>query len=489
MQGNIFKMLAKDSMIYGLSSILARMLNFLLLPVYTRILGEGEFGLFNEIFAYIAVLQVVLVFGLETGVFKFASSKDYVPEKVFATATGFLSLVALLFFVAVFSFSGNIAGKMGYQPLAVVYAGGILAADCFTAIFFARLRYERRTRRFALLRSVKILSEVAFNLFFLFVIPQYLHSHSGSALHRFFTPEVSYVYVMAAIFCSGIVAIFLFLPEIIRTKYRIAGGYFKPLFLYSFPLMLAGLQGILNDFIDRPLFRYLVPEMEQTWSEQLGIFSANARLAVIMSLLVQVFRYAAEPYFFSAAAKTDIKPVYARMMKYFTLFCILIFLLVNCFSDLLQYVLGKNFRSGMEILPIMLFAYMLSGINQNISMWYKLASKTKMAMVVTFAGLTTTILVNLLFMPRFGYQVAAWGHVASYLVMIVTSWHLSKAYYKIPYQWTSIITYLLCGLAIFALGKLFKTPSSTLNICINTALILLFVAAAWRTERRASKFG
>ncbi|MDR2423781.1 MAG: oligosaccharide flippase family protein [Prevotellaceae bacterium] len=481
---NILKRLAKDSMIYGLSSILARMLNFLLLPIYTRILGEGEFGMFNEIFAYIAVLQVFLVFGMETGVFKFASAKDYDSEKVFSTATGFLSVVALVFFVTVFGFAGSIAKKMDYYPLAVVYMAGILAADCFTAIFFARLRHEGRTRRFALLRSLKILAEVLFNLLFLFIVPQYLKSNTTSVLLHFFTPEVSYVYVMAAIFCSGLVSIVLFLPDIVRTKYRIEIRYFKSLFLYSFPLMLAGLQGILNDFIDRPLFRYLAPETQLAWNEQLGIFSANARLAVIMSLLVQVFRYAAEPYFFSESAKTDIKPVYARMMKYFTLFCILIFLLVNCYADILQYLLGKNYRAGMDILPVMLFAYMLSGINQNISMWYKLASKTGMAMLVTFAGLATTILVNLIFMPQFGYHVAAWGHVASYTVMIITSWQLSKQYYKIPYQWKSIITYLVIGLIIFAVGKLFKTSSSTLNMTVNTVLILIFILAVWRKERR-----
>jgi O-antigen/teichoic acid export membrane protein len=483
MKKDVFKRLAKDTGIYGMSSILARTLNFFLLPVYTRVLSEGSYGLYTEIFAYIALIQVVLIFGMETGFFRFASLDGYDSRKVFSTIACFMLAVALVFFCLCAVFAGKIAAGKNYYPVAVIYAAGILSMDIFTSVFFARLRYERKAMKFAIYRTIKILSEILFNLLFLLLLPQYFETRSQSALLNFFTPDASYVYILSAVFCSCVVSVLLFLPEIIRTKYRIYFPYLKVILIYSFPLMLAGLQGTLNDFVDRYLFRYLAPEDVSTWEVQLGIFGAAAKLAVLMLLFVQMFRYAAEPYFFSEASKSDIKPVYAKVMKYFTVFCIIIFLSINFYSDILQYLLGKNFRLGMTVLPIMLFAYMLSGINQNISMWYKLASKTKIAMLVTLAGLLTSIAVNLLFMPKYSYMAAAWGHVASYAVMILISWQLSKRYYRIPYQWTSIMLYLALGIALFFASEVMETSSVLLNLTLNTVLLLLFVFFVAKKEK------
>jgi O-antigen/teichoic acid export membrane protein len=483
MKKNIFKRLVKDTGIYGISSILARTLNFFLLPIYTRILSEGSYGIYTEIFAYIAIIQVVLIFGLETGFFRFASLDGYDSEKVFSTISCFMLFVSLVFFGLCFVFSGDIAASQNYYPVAVIYTAGILAIDTFTSIFFARLRYNRKAIRFAVYRSIKILSEIVFNLLFLYLLPKYFASHPHSALMKFFTPEASYVYILAAVFCSCIVSLALFIPEIIRTKYKVYLPYLKRLLIYSLPLMLAGLQGALNDFIDRYLFRYLAPENGYTWEEQLGIFGAAVKLAVLMSLFVQMFRYAAEPYFFSEASKSDIKPVYAKAMKYFTIFCIVVFLSINFYSEILQYILGQKFRSGMIVLPVMLFAYMLSGINQNVSMWYKLASKTKIAMLITLAGLLTSLAVNLLFMPTYSYRAAAWGHVASYLVMIFISWQLSKRYYKIPYQWGSIMLYLLLGIILFFASRIVETKSLVLNLSFNSVLLLIFLSFVIIKER------
>jgi O-antigen/teichoic acid export membrane protein len=484
MKKNIVKRLAKDTGIYGISSILARTLNFFLLPIYTRILSEGNYGIYTEIFAYIAIIQVILIFGLETGFFRFASLDGYDSGKVFSTISCFMLIVSLAFFGLCFILADDIAVWKNYYSEAVIYTAGILAIDTFTSVFFARLRYERKAIKFAVYRSIKIFSEIFFNLLFLYLLPTYFVSHPQSALLKLFTPEASYVYILSAVFCSCIVSLLLFLPEIIRTRYRIHFPYLKTLLIYSFPLMLAGLQGTLNDFIDRYLFRYLAPENEYTWEEQLGIFGAAAKLAVLMSLFVQMFRYAAEPYFFAEASKTDIKPVYAKVMKYFTIFCVIIFLLINFYSDLLQYILGQKFRSGMIVLPIMLFAYMLSGINQNVSIWYKLASKTKIAMIVTFAGLITSVTMNLLFMPTYSYKAAAWGHIASYSVMIFVSWQLSKRFYKIPYQWKSIMLYLFLGIVLFYASRAMETTSLALNLFLHTVLLALFILFAIIKENR-----
>jgi O-antigen/teichoic acid export membrane protein len=475
MKNSIIKRLAKDTGIYGISSILARTLNFFLLPIYTRILSEGNYGIYTEIFAYIAIIQVILIFGMETGFFRFASLDGYDSGKVFSTVSCFMLIISLMFFGLCCVFAGDIAAVNGYSSEAVAYAAGILAIDTFTSVFFARLRYERKAVKFAVYRTIKIVSEIVFNLLFLYLLPKYFVTHPHSALLKFFTPEASYVYILAAVFCSCAVSLLLFVPEIIRTKFKVYLPYLKPILIYSFPLMLAGLQGTLNDFIDRSFFRYLAPENEYTWDEQLGVFGAAVKLAVLMSLFVQMFRYAAEPYFFAEASKSDIKPVYAKAMKYFTIFCVVIFLIINFYSDILQYLLGKKFRSGMIVLPIMLFAYMLSGINQNVSMWYKLASKTGIAMLVTFAGLLTSVVINLLFMPTYSYRAAAWGHVASYAVMIFISWQLSKRYYKIPYQWGSIMLYLFLGLVLFFASRAMETTSFLLNMTLYTMLLALFI--------------
>ncbi|MDR1581778.1 MAG: oligosaccharide flippase family protein [Prevotellaceae bacterium] len=488
MKKDIFKRLAKDTGIYGISSILARTLNFFLLPIYTRLLSEGSYGIYTEIFAYIALIQIVLIFGMETGFFRFASLDGYDSGKVFSTISCFMLIVSLAFFGLCFFFVNEIALNKSYYPIAVIYAAGILSIDTFTSIFFARLRYERKAMKFAIYRSIKILFEIFFNLLFLYLLPKYFASHPQSTLLIFFTPKASYVYILAAVFCSCIVSILLFLPEIICTKYRIYFPYFKPLLIYSFPLMLAGLQGTLNDFVDRYLFRYFAPENEYSWDEQLGIFGAAAKLAVLMSLFVQMFRYAAEPYFFSETSKLDIKPVYAKVTKYFTIFCIIIFLAINFYSDILQYILDQKFRSGMIVLPTMLFAYMLSGINQNVSMWYKLASKTKIAMLVTFVGLLTSITVNVLFMPIYSYKAAAWGHVASYMVMILINWQLSKRYYKIPYQWSSIILYLTLGIILFFASRIMETSSMLLNLILYSGLLLLFIFFVIKKEKIISYY-
>ena len=480
---SVFGRLMKDTAIYGLSSILARMLNFFMLPLYTRKLTEGDFGTYSDIFAYIALLQVVLVFGMETGFFRFASRNDRDPDKAFQTIAGFLLVTSSVFFVAMCVFSSDIARTMGYYPVAVILTAGILAVDSYASVMFARLRYERKAMKFAVIRSVKIVAEVAFNLIFLLTLPAYFESHPHSVLLNVFTPQISYVYVLAAVFCSCLIPILFFARDILKTPLKISKTYLNEIFIYSFPLMLAGLQGVANDFADRILFRFLAPRTETTWNEQLGLFSANARLAVIMTLFVQMFRYAAEPYFFSSAAKEDIRPTYARVTKYFTVFCVVIFLFTALYADVFKLILGEGFRQGIFILPIMLTANIFSGINQNLSIWYKLASRTKTAVLITFCGLVTTLAVNVIFMPRYGYVAAAWGHPASYSVMLLVSWNLSKKYYKIPYEWGKIIFYIAFGLFLYAASRVVPEKSPATGLILNTVLLSIFVASAVRIER------
>jgi len=248
---------------------------------------------------------------------------------------------------------------------------------------------------------------------------------------------------------------------------------------YAIPLMLAGLPGILNDFIDRILFRFLIPA-SQVWRSELGIFQAGVKLAVLMTLFIQMFRYAAEPFFFAQAKEKQSRELYAKVFNYFTALSVLVFLGVLLYADVIGLVLGRDFRAGLSVLPIMLFAYMLLGMSFNVSIWYKLTEKTSIAIYITCAGLAVTLAANFLFMPRFGYVAAAWAHLFSYAVILGLNIILGQKYYPVPYQWKRIGLYLGVGLAIWALTLILPAMSIMLKLFVHTLFILGYIIFVWR---------
>ncbi|MDR1055114.1 MAG: oligosaccharide flippase family protein [Prevotellaceae bacterium] len=477
----IFSRLIKDTAIYGISSIVARTINFFFVPLYTRMLGIGEYGIYIEIFGYIALLQVVLTFGLETGFFRYASHDEHDASLVFSTILRFLFTTSLVFFAGICFYSGSIAYLMGYFKVAVIYTAAILAIDCFTAVLFAKLRYERKALKFAIFRTVKILSEVGFNIFLFFVMPGYFVDHPDSYLLNFIPATPDYRYILAAVFGSCVISLILFIPEIIRTPFRFSMRTLKTVLLYSLPLMIAGIPGVANDFIDRILFRFFAPDTSP-WLEQLGIFGANTKLAVIMMLFVQMFRYAAEPFFFASSNQPNVRQVYADVMRYFTAFCMVIFVFVMMYIDAFSLVLGKDFRSGVTVVPIMLIANLLLGINQNLSMWYKLYGKTNMALIVTLSGLGATLCVDIIFMPLFGNIAAASGHLVSYTVMVFISYRLSLKYYPIPYQWGRLMLYIFGGVILYLLSLLLSDMHIIIKLLFNTVLLFIYIFFVLRIE-------
>ena len=478
----IFSKLAKDTAIYGSTLILARVLNYLFLPIYTRILGTAEFGIYSEIMGYIAFLQILLTFGLETGFFRFANRSDQNPSLVFSTVFRFLFTTSLVFFVGVTFFSQSIADLMGYYRIAVIYSIAILAIDSFTAVLFAKLRFENKPLKFGVFKMIKVLSESAFNLILLFFVPKYLANNPDSILLNFLSPTPDYTYILAAIFGSCIISVLLFIPDFFSMSFKFSIKTLKSVLIYSLPLMVAGFPGIANDVIDRLLFRFFAPDTAP-WDEQLGIFSANVKLAIFIVLFIQMFRYAAEPFFFSSSNQPNIKKVYADVMKYFTAFCMLIFMFITMYIDLFGLMLGKDFRSGIVVVPIMLLANVLLGINQNLSMWYKLCERTKSAIFITIIGLSATLLVNILFMPRFGAYAAAWGHLISYTVMIIVSYRMSIKYYHIPYEWGRLGVFIGSGVLLYLISLLFNGMPLIVKLSLNTVLLLVYFFFLLKIER------
>jgi len=484
-KNSAIRQLAGETAVYGMSTILARVLNFLLVPMYTRVLtDQAAYGVVAEFMAYIAVLQVVLVMGLETGSFRYASlagqkNDNNAAARVFSTSLVTVTVLAGLFFTVVVLFRVPIAGKLGYadSPQSIFYVAGILLLDCMTAILFARLRYEHKALRFAIFKTIKICCELGFNLLFFLWAPGYLTANPGSFLGRFITATPDYNYVLFSIFLSCIVAFLLFLPDLIkRSSYVVDRKIWPKLMMYSLPLMIAGLPGILNDFSDRILFRFLIPE-EVSWRSQMGIYQAGIKLAVLINLCIQMFRYAAEPFFFGQSANKDAPKTYARVLDYFTAFCMLVYLGILLYMDLFSLLLGENYREGIVVVPVMALAYVFLGIYFNVSIWFKLSGKTGNAVLITTVGLVVTLLVNVLFMPRYGYMAAAWGHLASYLCMTVICTLMGHRKYPIPYNWLRIGFYLVAGTGLYAFSLLFAHLPLIPKLAINTGIILIYLAA------------
>lgn len=455
----ILKKLAGETAIYGLSTILARMINFFFVPIYTRVLTQGSYGSYTEIMSYIAVLQVVLALGLETGCFRFANKlKGEIGENAsyspFSTAFIIVGAVSLLFFAATAVFAAPLSHFIDCDSYkAVIYfVAGILVSDSVTAILFAKLRYEQKALKFAVFKTIKIVSETGFNLLLFFIFPGWAARNPDSWLLKVIPPEPHFSYIILAVFLSCMVCILLFLPELFRIRLKIEKKLARQMLLYSIPLMIAGLPGIINEGLDRLLFRFFSPDGSD-WRATLGVYQAAVKLAVIMNLFIQMFRYAAEPFFFAREREKGAKELYAKVMEYFVAFCMLIFLGVLLYMDLLGLILGKEFRGALGTVPFMLFSYMLLGILFNVSMWYKLSGQTKYAVNITLSGLAVTALINITLMPLISYWASVAAHLASAFVMLLYSLHLGNRYYPIPYRWKKISGYIITAIVILLVVK------------------------------------
>ena len=496
---NPLKQLAGQTVIYGLSTILARIINFLFVPIYTRLLSPESYGVVTEFMAYIAVLQVVLVLGLETGCFRFANKEGVDPKKVYSSAFVTVFCVSATFLALMIAFATPIASMLGYAGYqsCIMYMGGILALDAVTAILFATLRQENKALKFAIFKTIKIITETAANLILFLWFPKNVDS-ARWLLH--FIPETpDFSYVIFSIFISCIVCGLLFIPDFTKLSFRLDPKLLKQMLAYSLPLMVAALPGVVNDFLDRILFRFFDTNAD-AWRSSLGLYQAAVKLAVIMNLFIQMFRYAAEPFFFRRAREKDSRQLYASVQEYFTAFCGLVFLGVILYIDVIALILGPQFRSAVGIVPIMLLSYMILGMLFNVSMWYKLSGKTDMAIWITLSGLVVTAVVIVLFMPKYSYWAAAFGHLASYIVMFVISSVLGAKYYPIPYRWGRLLMILLLMGTTYGISVLIdrmafdgvvlgQSPAGLviMKMSAHTALILIYIIAVWRTIRKGSR--
>ncbi len=474
--------------LYGIPSIVGRLLNYLLVFIHSRIFHPAEYGMFSELYAYSAFIFVFLTFGMETAFFRYATKQKEITK---SSITAFLPIAAvcLIFITVVTLFLSNISESIGFESNNnyVHWIAIIATFDVLSAIPFALLRLQNKAKRFGIIKISNIAINIGLNLILLLLLP-WLAQNGVPHLSAFDPPNVGFI-IIANLAASGATLLML-LPQFkfISLFRKFDKKLFKEMILYALPLLVMGLAGIANEILDRILLRWwtVTPsgfEAEIYVRAQQGIYSANYKLAILMSIFIQAFRYAAEPFFFSLSDEKNSKKSYADIAKFFTIFCSLIFLGVMLYIDLFKLFIGEQYRAGVGIVPIVLLANLFLGLIYNLSIWYKLTNKTYYGAILAIVGASITLLVNYILIPEIGYMGAAWATFACYLSMLLLSYFLGQKHYPVPYDIKSILLYLSYALLIFYISTFVEDFHLVLKLFLNTILILTFMGTVIYKER------
>ncbi len=475
-----FKTLAKDTAIYGLSSIIGRFLNYLLVPLYTYKISaaSGGYGIITNLYAYTALLLVILTYGMETTFFRFANKEGEDPKKVFSTILRMVGTTSLLFVALIIAFIGPISTALGYgdHPSYIWTMAVIVAMDAFQAILFSYLRYQQKPLKFAALKLLFIGLNIALNLCFFVLLPAV--APEGNAIYD---PSVGVGYVFYInLFCTSVVML-CFFRELRGITYGFDRDLMRRMLHYSWPILVLGIAGILNQTADKILFPHIYPGEDAT--AQLGIYGAASKIAMIMAMITQAFRYAYEPFVFGNSREQDSRETYAKGMKYFLIFTLLAFLGVMAYIKVLRYIIQPGYWEGLKVVPIVMAAEILMGVYFNLSFWYKLTDKTLWGAVFSGAGCAVLIAANFIFVPKFGYMACAWAGVAGYGTATILSWIVGQKYYPIAYPVKDIMLYLALAAVLFA-GISMANDHLPMwgSLAVNTLLVLVFCAVLVRRD-------
>ena len=456
------KSLAKDTAIYGLSSIVGRFLNYLLVPLYTHYMPKdsGDYGISTNVYAYTALILVLLTFGMETTLFRFANDEKYKSDTVFSTAFATVGSLTAVFLVLIFAFISPISSTLGYaaHPDYLLMMAVVVALDAIQALPFSYLRYQKRAIRFASLKMLFIVLNIALNVIYFVMLGK---------------TSVFYVFFINLL-CTGLIT-FFFLPDMFRIKWQFDGRLLRQMLGYSWPILILGIAGILNQVADKIIFPLVYPD-EADANVQLGIYGSCVKIAMIMAMITQAFRYAYEPIVFAKSKDADKTQYYASAMKYFIIFTLLAFLCVMGWMPVLQYIIGADYREGLGVVPIVMAAEIMMGVYFNLSFWYKLIDKTIYGAWFSLVGCAMLLAVNILFIPQYGYWACAWGGVAGYGTAMVLSYVVGQQKNPIPYPVKDIALYVILAGALFCLMQLSEDWPMIASLALNTLLILLFVA-------------
>jgi len=471
------KKLAKDTAIYGLSSIIGKFLNWCLVPLYTYVLpSSADYGIVTNLYAWTALLLVILTYGMETGFFRFANKTEENPNKVYGTTLVSIGTTSLLFAALCVIFSRPMATGMGYSrhPEFIAMLAVIVAMDAFDAIPFAYLRYKNRPIKFAALKLFMIFMNILFNIFFLVLCP-IIAKKAPSLIDWFYNPNYGVGYIFVANLISTLSVTLALLPDIRTANFRFDSDLWKRMLQYSFPLLILGIAGILDQTVDKIIFPFLFEDKAYAAS-QLGIYGACFKISMVMMMFTQAFRYAYEPFIFAQYKDKDSKEAYAEAMKYFVIFSLLIFLGMVFYLDIFKFLIRSDYWEGLRVVPIVLFSYLFQGIFFNLSLWYKLTDKTYYGAIISIIGSVVVLTINILFVPIFSYMASAWASFACYFVMMLISYFLGQKYMPIKYDLKKMGVYTLLTLVLYTVSLLISTSSMGLNLVFNTILLIFFVS-------------
>ena len=476
------KSLFKDTAIYGLSSIIGRFLNWCLVPFYTYTLRQsGEYGMVTELYSWTALVIVILTYGMETGFFRFVNKAGEKANQVYSTTLFSLTGTSSLFILLGLLFLPQIAGFMGYDahPEFVGMMIGIVAVDAFCCIPFAYLRYQNKAMKFAGLKLLSIGVNIFMNLFFLWICPK-IDAWKPELIAWFYRPDFGVGYVfLANVFSTAIT--FFALLTVCRVKADFNGKLLKEMLRYSLPLLVLGIAGIMNQSFDKIIFKHLFDDQVLA-QNQLGIYGACYKIAIIMMMFTQAFRYAYEPFIFAKNKGEDTRSSYVEAMKYYIIFAWFIFLGVMFYIDILKFIISPAYHEGLMVVPIVLISYLFQGIYFNLSLWYKLTDKTQWGAYISLIGCALTVLGNIIFVPRYGYMAAAWTSLACFFLMVLISWWLGQKYYPIAYNIKSALFYSALSIFLFVLGMNLPIEPLAGKLIARSVLLGFFLIVVWKKD-------
>ena len=472
------KSLAKDTAIYGMSSILGRFLNYLLVPLYTSNISaaSGGYGIITNLYAYTALLLVILTYGMETTFFRYANKTNEDPQKVYSSTLIMVGFTSLLFIVLVSIFLQPLSGVMGYSDHSsyVWVMAATVSIDAFQCIPFAYLRYKKRPIKFATLKLLFIAFNIALNLLYFVVLPD-LYKSYPEVIQYVYSPEtgVGYAFYINLVCTASIT--FFFYKELTGFKYTFDKELAKRMLSYSWPILILGIAGILNQTADFILFPYLYKGGQA--HQQLGIYGAASKIAMIMAMITQAFRYAYEPFVFGKGNDKDNRETYAVAMKYFIIFTLLAFLVVMGYINILRHIIGRDYWEGLKVVPIVMAGTIMMGVYFNLSFWYKLIDKTIWGAYFSGIGCFVLILINVIFVPQYGYMACAWAGLIGYATAMTLSYFVGQKKYPINYPLKSIGIYVLIAVFFFiAITYSNEYLPKIYALAVNTLIIFAFVA-------------
>lgn len=479
------KSLAKDTAIYGVSSILGRFLNWCLVPLYTMMFPEAEYGIVTYVYSIVALALIILTYGMETGFFRFANHERYKdPMEVYSTSLISLAVSSTAFLVAVILFIRPISHAMecGDNYSYVWLMAAAVAADAFTAIPFSYLRFAHRPIRFAALRLINIGLNIGLNLFFILLCP-YIWKTNPGLISWFYDPTYGIGYVFLANFITSMLNIVLLWPFLRGFKWKFNRVLWREMLVYSYPLLVMGAAGIMNQTIDKIMLPELVSD-PATAMDQVGVYGANYKIAIVMVMFIQAFRFAYEPFIFAQSKERgeDRLQSYRDAMKWFVIFAMVIFLGVMFYLDIVRHFIGPGYWSGLKVVPIVMLGEFFFGVFFNLSLWYKLTDKTLYGLWFSLAGLVVTLAMNFLLVPIMGYMGCAWAAFSCYGFMMVASYFVGKAKYPIGYQTGRLIGYFLLAMALWGFSILIDMPNRWVNYLIRTGLLTAYIYMVMRIE-------